>query len=331
MTKTIWNTGKLLKLSGTFWETCVLQTSVKLDIFTVLGDTPLTCRELSERIAVPVDGLERLLNALTGMKLLIKTKDNFGNTKESRDLLSRDSENYTGFLIRHHQNLAKTWSRLDEALISGKPFRPNAEALTTDQTESFLMGMHNGATLNAPLLIDSVPLAQSRRLLDLGGGPGTFSIHFCKRFPQLKASIFDLPTSRTFAQKNIDKNELTERIDFLPGNFNTSPIPGKYDTAWLSHVLHGEGDGNCRNMIKKTADALEPGGTIIIHEFILENNRVEPFFPALFSLNMFLHTAQGRSYTIAELTSMLEDGGFKDIRHIPLRTPTKSSLLTAVK
>ncbi|MCP4147751.1 MAG: SAM-dependent methyltransferase, partial [bacterium] len=156
-------------------------------------------------------------------------------------------------------------------------------------------------------------------------------IRFCQKHPQLKAAVFDLPATRSFAEGNFAKHGLADRIEFIEGNFNNDAIPGQYDAIWMSHILHGEGDDACAGMIKKAVAALAPGGKIIIHEFILENNRTEPLFPALFSLNMFLHTAKGKSYTEKELSAMLAAEGITEIQRIKVQTPTDSGLIWGVK
>ena len=104
-----------------------------------------------------------------------------------------------------------------------------------------------------------------KRLLDLGGGPGTYSIHFCLANPEMEAVIFDRPTTKPFAFKTVASFDLEERIEFIGGDFNVDPIQGgPYDVAWLSHILHSNSYEDCQKCIEKTVAALEPGGLILI-------------------------------------------------------------------
>ena len=164
-------------------------------------------------------------------------------------------------------------------------------------------------------------------LLDLGGGPGTYAIHFCLENPRLQADVYDLPTTRPFAEKTIQEFDLSDRINFVDGNYLEDPISGSYDVAWLSQILHAEGPADCRSIIQKAVGALEPNGLIIIHEFILNNTMDGPLFPALFSLNMLLGTESGQSYSERQLTDMLADAGVNNIRRIPIESPNDSGLL----
>ena len=138
------------------------------------------------------------------------------------------------------------------------------------------MGMFNIAMGIAPTVASDIDLGGKSKLLDLGGGPGTYAIHFCLANPQLTAAIFDLPTTRPFAENTVAQFNLSDRITFEPGSYLTDDIPGRYDAAWLSHILHQESPADCQAIINKTASVLEPGGTIMIHEFILENSMDAP-------------------------------------------------------
>jgi cyclopropane fatty-acyl-phospholipid synthase-like methyltransferase len=189
------------------------------------------------------------------------------------------------------------------------------------------MGMFNMAMALAPRMANAIDLSSCSHLLDLGGGPGTYAIHFCLKNPGLKAAVFDLPTTRPFAKKTIARFDLSRRITFTPGDYHADDIPGRYDVAWLSHILHAEGPEACQNIIRKAVSALDPGGMIIIHEFILNDTQDGPLFPALFSLNMLLGTESGRAYSEAELSGMLARAGIRNIRRIPVQTPNDSGII----
>jgi hypothetical protein len=326
-----WNPGDLLEISGFYWKTAVLHTAVKLEVFTVVGDGQSTADEISRQLAGDRKGVERLLDALVAMDLLVKIDGKYANCPSGHTFLSKDSAKYIGHMIMHHHHLVASWSRLDQAVQSGKPIRTRSSFSKAEWRESFLMGMFNMAMGLAPQLVPQVDLASRKRLLDLGGGPGTYAIHFCLQNPRLRAEVYDLPTTRPFAEKTIQQFKMSDRINFVDGNYLEDPIKGRYDVAWLSHILHGEGPQDCRMIIQKAVDALDPQGLIIIHEFILNNSMDGPLFPALFSLNMLLGTDSGQSYSEQQLTDMLEAAGVKNIHRIPLNSPNDSGLLVGDK
>jgi len=327
-----WNPAELLKLSGSYWNTCTLHAGVKLDLFTRLGDRSLNAAELAAELQVPERGLAMLLDALSAMELLVKEGDRYRATPSAGQFLNADSPNYLGHIINHHHHLVESWSRLDEAVRSGAPVRDRVSHQPTEaERESFLMGMFNLAMLHAPKLAEAVDLAGRQRLLDLGGGPGSYAIHFCRQTPGLDAVIFDLPTTRPFAEQTVAKFGLSERISFVAGDFTADPLPGRFDVVWLSQVLHGEGPESCARLVAKAAEALNSGGLLLVQEFILDAERDAPLFPALFSLNMLLGTPQGQAYSEPEIGAMLRQAGLLDVRRIPLETPNGVGIMVGRK
>jgi len=287
MEKQEWNPGRLLQLSGQYWATCTLHAAVKLDVFTAIGDRQISSDDIAQKRNVSKEGITRLLNALTAMNLIEKSDDKFSNTRAGKIFLSKDSPEYIGYIITHHHHLVDSWSKLDQAVETGAPVKARLSHTSPEWRESFLIGMFNIGMSMAPLLADKIELFERRHMLDLGGGPGTYAIHFCMKNPGLKATVYDLSTTRPFAEKIIEKFGLTDRIDFMDGNYVEEGIEGVYDVAWLSHILHGEGQKECQRIIEKTVLAMEPGGMIIVHDFILNNTMDGPLFPALFSPHSF--------------------------------------------
>lgn len=332
MEKTIWTPPQLLELSGGYWSTCALHAGVKLNVFTPLSAASLAAEVLALRIDCDNRGLAMLLNALAAMGLLEKKGESYNATPFAAKFLSRTSPDYLGHIIMHHHHLMSSWTNLDQAVRTGEPVRERASHEDVESSrESFLMGMFNLAMQIAPMIVPQIDLSGRRRLLDLGGGPGTYAIHFCQRNPQLDAVIFDLPTTRNFAEQTVARFGLSDRIGFIPGDFENEELPEGFDIAWLSHVLHGVGPGSCAGLLKKAVSVLEPGGIILIQEFILDDTKDAPLFPALFSLNMLLGTPEGQAYSEGELVGMLTAAGATDVRRIPLQLPNGSGVIVGRK
>lgn len=326
-----WHPGTLLELSGSYWKTCALHAAVKLDIFSVIGSDQLSSQDVAEALDASEDGMSRLLNSLAAMELLAKADGRYTNIGPVGEFLRKDSPRYIGHIIQHHHYLMESWARLDQSVLSGKPVREQASSSDAAHLESFLMGMFNIAMAVAPKIVPILNLSGRRHLLDLGGGPGTYAIHFCRHNPQLSATVIDLPSTRPFAEKTIARFEMTDRIGFRDGNYLEDELTGNFDAAWLSHILHSEGPEECRSIIRNVVDVLEPGGLLAIHEFILDDARDGPLFPALFSLNMLLGTNSGQSYAESELVDMLKDAGVIQIERIPVDTPNDSAILVGIK
>lgn len=326
------NPGKLLELSGMYWQTCTLHAGVKLDIFTTIGDSTVDSDHVADILKADHRGVEMLLNALSAMALISKKEETYENTPLSRAYLCSDSEQYIGHMIMHHYHLMFSWNRLAETVTTGGPVEEfSSWTRDEEQRESFLMGMFNNAMNAAPKIMPLVDLTGCATLLDLGGGPGTYAIHFSMKHPELSATVFDLDTTEPFFERTVASFGLEDRINFQPGDYLNSGISGSYDAVWLSHILHAEDDENCLLLLEKTYEVLNEKGMIVIHDFVLEDTRDEPLFPALFSLNMYLRTRGGKAYSRAEITEMLEQAGFREISFTRVDLPNESGLLFAKK
>ena len=327
-----WNPAELLKLSGSYWSTCALHAGVKLDLFTPLAARSLTAVELAGQLGLSPRALAMLLDALTALELLTKRGDRYEASPFAAEFLNRSAAGYLGHIILHHHHLVESWSRLDEAVRAGGPVRRRVSHDPEEtERESFLLGMFNLAMLIAPKVAAGVDLSACRRLLDLGGGPGTYAIHFCQRNPDLRGVIFDLPTTRPFAEQTLARFDMAGRIEFVAGGFLGDPIPGPFDVAWLSHVLHGEGMEDCARLLAKAVAALEPGGLLLVQEFILRADRAAPLFPALFSLNMLLGTLAGQAYSEPELRDLLRNAGLRQVERLPVELPNGAGILAGRK
>ena len=325
-----WHPGQLLSTSSAYWRGCALQSSVRLKVYSAIGEKHISGKELSELLGSDIAATILFLDALSAMGLLVKDGEKYQNSPEAKQFLVESSPNYMGHIILHHHHLLDGWAQLDQMVQTGKPVNRRSYGEDVER-ESFIMGMFNLAMQVAPQVADQVDLSGKKRLLDLGGGPGTYSIHFCKANPELEAVIFDRPTTAPFARNTIAQFELNERIDFMGGNFLQDPISGgPYDIVWISHILHSNTPEQCLHIIKKCVDSMSKGGMILIHDFVLDDNKDGPEFPALFSLNMLLGDTGGRSYSQEELFDMLKRSGVKCPERHSFKAKNDSSIICGI-
>lgn len=333
MQHTVWTAPKILELSGMYWGSAAIQAGVSLDIFTALADGPKTITELAALRSCDARALDMLVTALTAMGFLRREGEAVSASPEASRFLSRRSPEFLGFIIRHHHTLMPAWAELDRAVRTGGSTRPESSSDTesAQEREDFLMGMFNVAVHQADAAAAAVDLSARKRLLDLGGGPGTYAVYFCRAYPQLSAVIFDKPTTRPFAEKIIRQFGLEDRAVFEGGDFEQGDPPSGFDVVWISQILHGcDGPKEAADVVAKAARCLEPGGRILIQEFMLDDDRNGPLHPALFSLNMLVGTARGQAYTEGELSAMLRAAGASDIQRVPVALPNGCRILSGV-
>ncbi len=200
---TNWDPPRLLETSGSYWQGCALQAAVRLDLFTHLTDATLSTEALAKLLDCDHRALAMLLRALAAMGLLRKDEVGYSCPAPQSYWLDANSSQYLGHIIRHQHHLIESWSRLDKAVLSGQPQRHLSTYDEAEWRQDFLLGMHNLSSMLAPQVVPLLELGNPQRLLDVGGGPGTWAVNFCRHYPQLQATLFDLPESRPIAEKNL--------------------------------------------------------------------------------------------------------------------------------
>ncbi len=178
-----------------------------------------------------------------------------------------------------------------------------------------------------PDLLENVPIEpQHRRLLDLGGSHGLHSIRFCQRHTQLASVIVDLPSALTQTAATIAQAQLSDRISLNPGNLLEDDWGGAYDVAFYLSVAHNQLAEDNRRTIAKIANTLNPGGLLVIHEYLAETP-LNPFHAA-FRLTLLLETGT-QTYRYTDYTAWLIEAGFERITRLDLDPVEKGSLILA--
>lgn len=326
-----WTAGDVFALSGAYWAGCALQTAVELDIFSSLADGPRPEDQLAAEHGCNPRAFGMLVTALVALGFLERGEAGLLAPPSALALLSRNSPEYLGFIVRHHAHIMPAWTRLAEAVRSGLSMAERSASHTPDagEREDFLMGMFNIARLQAERIAAALDFSGRRRLLDVGGGPGTYALYFCRANPGLSATIFDLPSTEPFARRTIAGFGMEGRVDFAGGDFERDTLPPGQDVAWLSQVLHGESPEQAAALVARAARTLNPGGLLCVQEFTLDDDRKGPEHAALFSLNMLVQTAGGQAYTASEITAMLTAAGAATVRVPEIDLPNSCRVFIA--
>ena len=293
------------RLSGGFRASRVVITANNLGIFEHAGKG-VAAPELAKVLNTDLRATGILLDAVTSLGLLKKSRGIYRLTTMAKRFLLPESLWYQGDMLRHLDTLWQTWSGLDEVVRTGMPNRSG-----DGNHEVFIRAMHNNAVLRAANVLKALDLRGVKRALDLGGGPGTYGIELARR--GIEVTLFDLPDTAEIAHDMIRKAGV-KNVTFRGGDFHFDSIGKGYDLVLLSQVLHSRSPIENLALLGKVFDALAPKGTIAIHEFTLAEDRASPVLGALFSVNMLVNTAEGRSYTAREMKGWLSKTGFGRIK-----------------
>ncbi|MEK7332800.1 MAG: methyltransferase [Nitrospirota bacterium] len=292
---------ELMKLWGGFRASRVLLTANNYRVFDHLTKAR-SAKEISKRLKTDIRATEILLDALTGIGLLKKHRNIYSNAPLASKFLVSGKPYYQGDILRHANTLWQNWSGLDEVLKTGRPSR------RAHDHESFILGMHNLALLKAKDIVKQIGLKGIKTALDLGGGPGTYSIEMARY--GVKVTLFDRPETVDIAMDVTGKAGM-KNMDFITGDFLYDDIGKGYDLIFASQILHSCSEKEIIHLFKKCRKALNKKGRLVIQEFYLEKNRAHPVNSSLFSVNMLVNTPGGRSYSPDEMKKWLLKAGFK--------------------
>ncbi len=323
----------ILQTNYDFIKTRVLQTAFELDIFERIGRESKTAVTLTEEMNAQVDSLELFLNALVALGFLSSEGKAYQNTKYGLELFLKTSPLYVGDIVRHYSESSKNWVRLKESVLLNRPVEKFNlfKIVDTQAIERFAQAMHNTAMGHAELLSKKVSLSRYKTLLDLGGGPGTFTVHFLKENPNLTATIFDVPPTLKVTRKLVQDAGFLDRVTFIEGDFNRDLIKGTFDVCFLSHIIHGQGEDQNEALFRKIFALLNSKGELIVQDFFLNSDRKSPQFATLFALHMLVGTDKGRTYSFDEVERWMSLAGFTRISRSALKLPRSISLLFAEK
>ena len=312
----------------------VLISATQLGVFRALSGGPLSASDLAVRIDTEPSALLRLLNAAVAMKLLVQDGENYANAPLAAACLAQEEGRfYLGNLVTREGAFYRRWSHLSLAVRSGK--QPEANVRDEDNVlwaREFELALLDLARAAGPAFAEVLPVPAERpaRVLDVGGGHGGYSMALARRYPNVEATVFELPAAAEVARELIAEEGMDDRVVVHVGDFQQEALGSDYDLVLLFGVLGSESAEGKVALLRKAHDALAAGGAVAIRGFA-DDEQPDGLDDALFSLHLLLSTAAGDSPTLDELKQGLVEAGFIHPRLIQLPEWIGSTLLVAEK
>ncbi|MDR3221273.1 MAG: methyltransferase domain-containing protein [Candidatus Accumulibacter sp.] len=331
------NYEKLETASKQYEELCLLAAAAEVDLFTPLTQQALSANALSARIQTQPKATVIVLDALTALGYLGKsdeTEPRYRVAEEFRELLDIGHPRTFIPMLRHRINCMRNWQQLSVILRTGQVAQKTASPLGVDEDyRSFVLAMNSVGVVFAQRVADHLQQAKLlnfKRMLDVGGASGTYTLAFLERNPQAEAILFDRPAAVEEARKRFAKTPFVGQVQFVGGDFGKDSLPKGADFAWVSAIIHQFGRDQAQALYRNVHQALENGGTIAIRDFVMDSTHTQPTGGTLFAVNMLTATANGRCYTFDEIGEDLRSAGFSEVR---LAVPEKSmgAVVTARK
>jgi demethylspheroidene O-methyltransferase len=329
---------ELFDLCSGFVYSQVLYAGIQVNLFGKLSNGPLTLAEIATAVGLPLEGTERLVNAANALNLLEATQD--GRWRLTVNGASIAPNTGLEKLIEHNQLLYR--DLLDPVAMLRDPHRsqtaiaayfPYGEAGRPEDVDPAAAARYSDlmACTVPPLaqeVVDAYPVAQHKRLLDVGGGIGAFLTLMGERAPALDLMLFDLPAVAVHARAALTASGLSARTSVHAGNFQTDALPTGADLVTLVRVLLDHGDDVALAVLRRAREALEPGGTLLVVEPFSGIKGAERVGDAYFGLYLFA-MGRGRTRTIAQHQALLRAAGFSRTRVVPTRYAVQTGIIAA--
>jgi predicted O-methyltransferase YrrM len=320
----------LLNMLTQYQAPAILMAAHEVGVF--LGRA--TARELAGRLQVPERSLGILLRACVALGLLAQDENGFACGPMAAETLVPGTPGYLGRLVDKEAAFYRAWAglaacvRADRAALAPIQDRAREEPETT---RNFLLALDDIARLYGGEFAALVDLGNARRLLDAGGGVGSYSVALARRRPDLHATILELPEVVPWAREFVAAAGLSDRVAVEPLDLLVDPLPPGYDVVLFSNIFHDHPPAVNQGLLAKAYQALPPGGQVVIYEFLLEPDRVTPAVSATFAVMMLVENQGGNAYTGQEIEGWLAGAGFRNPATTRLPAPSPMGLVVGYR
>ena len=325
-----WTVQEVLDISRSFQPACVLTAAAVLDVFTPLHAKPMTANVLAGELGTDLRATTILLDALVALKFLSKQGEEYCVPEDVAGLLTEQSADNVLPMVRHLANCLRRWAELPKVTQTGKCAETEPSVRGADADQADFIGAMN--TISRPVatgVIDMLRPFNFHHVLDVGGGPGTWTIAFLLAVPGARATLFDLPAVVSMAGKHFAEAGLSDRVTLIGGDYYTDALPEGADLAWLGAICHQNSRQQNRDLFTNVHNALGDSGVIVIRDLIMEPCHTSPPRGALFAVNMLVATEAGGTYTFDEYREDLCAAGFGEVTLVH-RDEFMNSLIRAV-
>lgn len=305
----------------------ILNTAVEKGVFTRLSESK-SAKELAEDIGTDPRATEKILNVLVTLGLLAKSNNAYANTVEAETFLVDGRPHYMGNYVRMTVGSNMLLSSLDMVLENGASLQDHMKDYTFDEMN--ILGCAEGALCHElPIIFDTLrdipEFAGAKRILDLGGSHGAYSMAFARKDSVSEVTMFDRPHVIGFAKEFIAKHEMEDRIKLIAGDFNNDDIGNGYDLVFISHVFYQK--EGIEPVLGKIYDSLDNNGAVVLNHWVVNETRTGPRISVLFDLYASIMSMDRHVYTPNEYADLLKEAGFSKVRIFDIQTPPSPSML----
>jgi hypothetical protein len=307
----------LFEIASGFMAAKHLFAANEIGLFTALADGSANLEELATATEVDPRRLRIVADAMVALGVLLRDGAEYRNGPEAAAFLSgRGPANLAPFLRFWDRLSYPTWTRFAEAVRTGQG--QSTMHLPDEEQKIFSEGVAAIQAAPARALPEVYDFGQHRRVLDVGGGEGSWLVAILGQYPNLDATLFELPAAARVASEHFAAERLTKRTTVAEGDFFDDPLPAGHDVVLIANVLHLFSPERNLEILRRTRAAVERGAVLLIADFWTEANHIDPPFAALMAGEFLSITGEGDVYSRDEADGLLRASGFQTLEAKPL-------------
>jgi hypothetical protein len=336
------NPEHIMQIGTGFWASKTLLAAIDFNLFTLLGDGPLSGSSIQNKLKLHDRSLYDFLDTLVALGFLkregIYDSSVYSNTPETGFFLDKNNPAYLGGILEMaNHRLYKYWSDLEEGLSTGLP-QNEIKHSSSDSENLFdkiynspeslreflnaMTGIQLGAFISFAKQFD---FSNYKTLTDAGGALGSLCTQVALNNPEMHCTVFDLPAVKPLAEEYISKLNLSDRVNVKAGDFFKDALP-KSDVIVMGNILHDWNEDEKLQLFRQAFDALPAGGAFVCIEAIIDNDRNKNAFGLMMSLNMLIETKGGFDFTFNDFDAWSHQTGFTSTEWLPLAGPTSAAI-----
>ena len=316
-----------------FMAARTLHVALELRLFTHLAADAQTLGQVAQALGLAERAAGRLLYACAALGLVQATGGVFRNTSLTQKYLVEGQPTFIGSYLQMFDALSyHRWEQMGAALCHNGPMDDISHpyrylADDAEDAATFSAAQHAGSRSLGYALARRVDFTPFTCLLDLGGGSGAYTVEILRRYPYLRAILFDFPQVGRLAEAVMHQEGLMDRVHIVGGDYEHDVLPPGPDVVLWSGNLHASSPASCWRVLTRLHALLPPGGMVLIHDYMLDDTRSGPLIPALLALHLTLVSEYGQIYSGAELCDLLTQAGFEEVRTEPFLTGHSSLVI----
>ncbi|MEU3255384.1 class I SAM-dependent methyltransferase [Streptomyces sp. NPDC006997] len=308
----------IMRLINGYWVTGILATAASYSLFTHLENGASTASQLAGRAQISERGAQSLLDGLVSVGLVELHGNQYRNTAEASAYLVEGKPASLASFARLKLTHMGAMADLAEVVRVGGPVaNPVVEVANNPHWEGIVTAIAAQSVPAATLAAELLGLAEAGEIsiFDVGGGSGIYSGIWLEANPAARATQLDWEPINAVARRLLAERGVADRFTCVNGDFHTTDFgTARYDVAVYSHIAHQEGPESNVEVFTRLRQALRPGGTLVVNDYVVDDDRSGPAFPLIFASEMLLKSKKGSTWRRSDYHEWLTKAGFEEVQ-----------------